>query len=158
MALVDWGTVISTGITGLVGLAGIGGTILATRLTAKSATKNLERNISAEDARGQRAEKRLIYANCLAALSREREAELAKDEQQLSMARTASWIAFQEIRLIGNPQVVLSTEAVLANINEDEKYRHDTEQLVREMRADLAGRLQSRGSYAEWRVDRFEPL
>lgn len=53
-------------ITGAVGVAGIGGTILAARMTSKSQTANLKPGIGAENERARRAEKRLIYARCLA--------------------------------------------------------------------------------------------
>jgi hypothetical protein len=69
MIVVDWGTVIPAGITAVVGLAGIGGTLLAARITGRS-----------EDNRAKVAEKRRIYANCLAALSVQYEANILKVE------------------------------------------------------------------------------
>jgi hypothetical protein len=55
-------------ITGVVGLAGIGGTLLSARMTGKSDAANLRMSVSAEDTRAKLAEKRRIYANCLAAI------------------------------------------------------------------------------------------
>lgn len=65
----DWATVVPTAIAGVVGLAGIGGTLLSARLTSKSDAENLRTSISAEDAGAKLAEKRRIYANCIAAIT-----------------------------------------------------------------------------------------
>jgi len=65
----DWGPVITAGITGIVGLAGIGGTLVSAKITRKSAAENLRTSIGAEDERARLAEKRRIYAQALASLT-----------------------------------------------------------------------------------------
>ena len=116
----DWAIV----VTGVVGLAGIGGTLLAARMTSKSDAANLRTSISAEDARANRAEKRRIYANYLAALSAgfgssvasstyKGPADQKHDEiaAQWRDARTTALSASAEVRLIGSAAVAsLATE------------------------------------------------
>jgi hypothetical protein len=53
----DWPAIVAAITTGVVGIAGIGGTLWSGK-----------RNINAENERARRAEKRLIYARCLAGL------------------------------------------------------------------------------------------
>jgi hypothetical protein len=67
--MVDLGVI----ITGAVGLAGIGGTILAARMTGTSQIAGLKLSISAENDRSRLAEKRTIYATCLASFEAMRE-------------------------------------------------------------------------------------
>jgi len=66
---VDWAIIVPTAITGAVGLAGIGGTLLSARMTGRSDAENLRTSISAEDERAKLAEKRRVYASCLASLT-----------------------------------------------------------------------------------------
>ena len=114
MSAVDWGTVIAAGITGLVGVAGIGGTLLSARMTSKSDAENLRTSIAAEDARAKVAEKRRIYANCLAALvaasnaARAAEAEAQVETLQKAMsAHQEAMNANSEVQLIGSIEVSL---------------------------------------------------
>jgi hypothetical protein len=97
---------------------------LLLRIASKSASMNLERSIRAEDKRVKRADKRLVYATCLAALSRYKELSVrsgrdlktldqqlglttSKVDSELRKARSAVWIAIQEVSLIGTPRVEL---------------------------------------------------
>jgi SepF-like predicted cell division protein (DUF552 family) len=70
----DWGVVVSGGITGAVGIAGIGGSILSAKVAGKLAAQNLQTSIGAENERTKLTEKRRIYARHLAACT-----ELAKE-------------------------------------------------------------------------------
>ena len=65
----DWTVVVSTAITGAVGIAGVAGTVVSARSASKSATKDLMLQINAENNRANLAEKRRVYAACMAALS-----------------------------------------------------------------------------------------
>jgi len=65
----DWSSVVSIAITGVVGIAGVTGTIVSARMAGKTATKNLQLGISAENDRAKKAEKRGIYTVCLTGLS-----------------------------------------------------------------------------------------
>jgi hypothetical protein len=65
----DWASVVSVAITGAVGIAGVAGTILAARITSKSATENLKLSISADNERARLALKRGVYADCLTAFA-----------------------------------------------------------------------------------------
>jgi hypothetical protein len=109
---VDWGTVVPAAITGVVGLAGIGGTLLSARMTGKSDAENLRMSISAEHTLAKLAEKRRIYANCLAALIQNVDVNIrlhaATDSQEhnsviqeRNQARVAARVAIQEVALIG---------------------------------------------------------
>src|SRR6266550_1760771 len=66
----DWASVVSVAITGVVGIAGVAGTIVAARIASKSATKDLNLSISGENDRSNKAEKRRIYASCLASFTK----------------------------------------------------------------------------------------
>ena len=118
----DWATVIAAGITGVVGLGGIGGTLLSARLTSKSDAANLRTSISAEDARANRAEKRRIYAACVAALTAHADVIVgASDELQrlirsnavqvddLNRTRLAAQNAVAEVDLIAPTEVAVLT-------------------------------------------------
>jgi hypothetical protein len=147
MAAMDWGTVVSAGITGVVGLAGIGGSIASARLAGKSAAANLQMNIRAEDARTRRTEKRLIYASYLAALTQYRNAAMAnltggrtgaEGDEERRKWDAAAWIAVQEIELVGPPNVVLAAHGVSVHIAASgEIYGRELAQLVQAMRDDL---------------------
>jgi hypothetical protein len=103
-----------------VGLAGIGGTLLAARMAAKSAAENLRSSISAEDARANRAEKRRIYAGCVAALTAYFDGTVAPNtgsllwadkravlDAELGRTRLAAQVAVSEMDLIGPPEVAI---------------------------------------------------
>jgi len=62
----DWASVVAAAIAGAVG---VGGTIAGARIASKSAIRDLQLSISAENDRANRAEKRRIYAGCIAAFS-----------------------------------------------------------------------------------------
>jgi hypothetical protein len=62
----DWASVVSIAITGLVGIAGVTGTIVSAKIASRSATKDLQLSIGAENDRQHKAEKRRVYAACLA--------------------------------------------------------------------------------------------
>lgn len=131
----DWGTIVPAAIVGAVGLAGIGGTLLSARMT-----------INAEDARTQRGEKRLIYANCLAALERcrqaVRQAQAHPDgdkEHEVFKARTVLWSALQEVTLVGRPPLVVQAHETVGQIEADgDTYATASFDLVQAMRDDLA--------------------
>ena len=114
--MVPWDVV----VTGAVGIAGIGGTILATRMTAKVQTANLLVSINAENNRVQVAEKRRIYAEFLASIDAEMvvvlnyrrlKAEGHSDEERASafdeLMRAGSDLtkASMELKLIASPAV-----------------------------------------------------
>jgi hypothetical protein len=144
---VDWATVIPTGITGVLGLAGIGGTLLSTRITGRSDAENLRTSISAEDYRVKVAEKRRIYANCLAQLT---DAALWLEvhggsygrEQAASAIKGATNAVF-EARLTASPEVSRSLDvafdALLAALNQGitTEVAHAIDVLSMAMRADL---------------------
>jgi hypothetical protein len=101
MSTMDWGSVISTAVTGVVGLAGIGGTFLSARMAGRS-----------QDLRERLAEKRRAYSGVLAAWATYADAEnrvhaagTAKRES-LSIERDhvlqSARVATYEVVLIGN--------------------------------------------------------
>jgi hypothetical protein len=120
---VDWAIV----ITGVVGLAGIGGTLLSAGMASKSASENLRISISAEDARAKLAEKRRIYASCLAALMAYAAAigdvtrgtelppeQLAGLQEASNRARVTASTATWEVFLIGHMEVTgLASHALM---------------------------------------------
>jgi len=123
----DWAIV----ITGIVGLAGIGGTLLAAKMAAKSAAENLRTSISAEDARAKVAEKRRIYASCLAALSAHATANAfpfttvppeagIRFQEEINRTRLTAANAVYEVQLISPSEVAgLANIALLALLNAD---------------------------------------
>ena len=140
----DWGTIIPTAVTGVVGLAGIGGSIASASLASKSASEDLKRNISAENARLKRADKRLIYASFLAAVTKLDDLSLNRKEdhrdlQEFLDTERAAWLAVQEIILIGPPRAShAASEAYnYARDNNWEGYRVSLAQAVAYMRTDL---------------------
>lgn len=142
MSIMDWGTLISTVVTGVVGIAGIGGSIVSARLASKSAAENLNRNIRAEDTRIKRADKRAVYVNCLAELSRLdnllKKQTLADDAQTFRDAETAAWVAVQEITIIGPSAVVDWANSAYALRNTRNDFDEAYEKLVDAMRDDLS--------------------
>ena len=58
----EWSTIAPAAITGVVGLAGIVGTIMSARQASRSASRDLQLSIKAEDKRASTAERRRIYA------------------------------------------------------------------------------------------------
>ena len=152
MSGVDWGTVIAAGITGLVGVVGIGGTLLSARMTSKSDAENLRTSISAEDARAKVAEKRRIYANCLAALvaasMASGAARAANDNpavefrmetlQRAMAAQQAAMNAVSEVQLIGSPEVsVLAMHCSMAATDTSSDWGSTYSRLLTTMRTDL---------------------
>jgi hypothetical protein len=144
---VDWGSVVSTVVTGVVGLAGIGGSIMSARLASKSATENLRRSITAEDIRAKRAEKRLVYAKCLAALAQYKEfydAPYSTDfmastgPAEMRDLRAAASIAIQEAELVGSPELAQTAyQAFLSIPARDRDWEGLHTRLVEAMRTDL---------------------
>jgi hypothetical protein len=161
---VDGATVVSTAIAGAVGLAGIGGTLLAARMTSKSDAENLRMSISAEDARAKLAEKRRIYANCLAALmdftnALERwghetklppEQRNAEGQDEVVRTRRAAYHTVSEVELIGPTEVArLASRVISALLGSDQNTRlveitDPLTVLVLEMRRDLGEDVPSR--------------
>jgi cation transporter-like permease len=113
MSVVNWGTIIPTVVTGVVGLAGISGSIVSARIASKTASKNLEKSIHAKAARIIRAEKRLLYANYLAALTRLREFVALSETSTIESlkgqieAQKAMWEAGEEVALIATEEIAL---------------------------------------------------
>jgi len=143
---VDWGTIIPVGITALVGLAGIGGTLLSVKMTARF-----------EDKRVKLADKRRIYANCLAALYVGYQA-IARDEKPIGpldpeertviiQDLTVALNAVFEVQLIGPLNVAkLAMESFTAmmKIKPDsgrEEWSKVHVRLASTMRADLGEEL-----------------
>jgi hypothetical protein len=115
----DW----STFVTGAVGVAGIAGTIIAARLTSKSQSADLVTYIESEADRGEIAEKRRIYAACLASLARMLRASVDKataesDAKSVASAELVSaekqiYLAISELQLMAPSVVVdLAVEVV----------------------------------------------
>jgi hypothetical protein len=126
----DWAIV----VTGAVGLAGIGGTLLSARMTSKSDAANLRASISAEDTRAKLAEKRRIYASCIAALdayanyaeyaTRADTLPLAQRAQLLgesARSRLAAFYASSEMDLIAPPEVAVWVHRMLWTVLRAEK-------------------------------------
>jgi hypothetical protein len=156
MSAVDWGTVIAAGITGLVGIAGIGGTLLSARMTGKSDAENLRTSITAEDGRARLAEKRRVYANCLARLTdgffaativktyegKHTEAEYKAAVLECNRARVVATNALHEVKLIGPPNLgSLATSAVRSLLRllegDNTEFSRVQAELTLAMRADL---------------------
>ena len=126
----DWAIVVPTAITGAVGLAGIAGTLLSAKMTSKADAKNLRASIRAEDARAKLADKRRIYAGCVAALTAYSDATVAANspkalivkqhvraelEYEVGRTRLAAQVAVSEVDLIAPPEVaVMAHRAALA--------------------------------------------
>jgi hypothetical protein len=123
----DWAIV----VTGVVGLAGIGGTLLSARMAARSAVENLRTSISAEDARAKVAEKRRIYASCLAALGAHATANAfplttvspeagIRFQEEIIRTRSTAMNAVFEVQLISPSEVAgLANITLLALLNAD---------------------------------------
>lgn len=121
-------------ITGAVGVAGIGGTVLAARMTNKSQTANLVLSIDAENERARIADKRRIYATCLATLENVLPTivtlrMLVADEQsdyetfkaavaEMKAADTAMSVAVSELRLISPAKVSSLAEELSQHLRE----------------------------------------
>jgi mannose-6-phosphate isomerase class I len=115
----DWASVTSTAITGAVGIAGVAGTILAAKIASKSATKDLQLSIHADNERANKTEKRRIYAACQAVFDEMTIAAVvvrhrdfkdnkeARDKAQMKsdQARDAMYQKVSEVRLIAPPDV-----------------------------------------------------
>jgi hypothetical protein len=108
----DWASIVPAAITGVVGLAGIVGSILSARLTSRSASRNLELSISAEDKRAYTAEKRRIYAAFNAAIENlwivvTSSEDFATDPGRFhyNQAVTLLWSAYFEVSLIASGDV-----------------------------------------------------
>jgi hypothetical protein len=147
---VDWAIL----VTGVVGIAGIGGTLLSAKMTSKSAAENLRTSIAAEDARAKLAEKRRIYANCMAALTAcasatdntERgtdlpPAQFAELLEELSRTRQAAMNATYEVQLIGPIEVARLTNRAIRALLDSAAQAGDIAEavakLTRAMRRDL---------------------
>lgn len=138
-------------ITGAVGVAGIGGTILVTRM-----------NIQAERQRTIGADKRLIYARCLAGLDDlavalenpklyknqpATDRERAAAEDGLGASRLAAMHALDALLLIASREVGQLARQTLDGLWGNgaygapglPKYDESREQLLGTMRADLGG-------------------
>jgi hypothetical protein len=151
----DWASVVSIAITGLVGIAGVAGTILAAGIASKSATKDLQLSISAENDRVNKAEKRRIYAGFQtsvesmlratvkdgeAAEPEKKEARAGRDKAEIQMA-----LAFNELELIAPYSVERSAWKVVTHFVDYvygqqawiDKFAYLQEQSIDAMRADL---------------------
>lgn len=149
LAVMLWGYV----ITGAVGIAG---TALGSWLTGRTQTNNLRLNIDAENKRAQTAEKRRIYASCVAGLDagytgvlteinyRSKPSTPAKiaaiQEREASFLKTLNTVA--ELELVASKEVVnlagkiLTMLGNLDEINPDD-FRSLRSDLHKAMRADL---------------------
>jgi len=131
----DWGPVITAGITGIVGLAGIGGTLVSAKITRKSAAENLRTSIGAEDERARLAEKRRIYAQALASLT----AVNVMGKEERSRITLAATSAVNEVVLIAPSHVwELAIEAENQARSGERGFRATFADLVIAMRDDLA--------------------
>jgi hypothetical protein len=102
----DWASVVSIAITGAVGISGVAGTILAARITSTSATKDLQLSITAENDRQHKAEKRRLYAVCLATIT---EYNLASIKYRRTHSRgVAGKLRDAMILALGNASLIAS--------------------------------------------------
>ncbi|MFZ0166064.1 MAG: hypothetical protein WAL12_20985 [Trebonia sp.] len=142
----DWAVVVAAGITGVVGLAGIGGTLLSARIAGRS-----------EDKRAKLAEKRRIYANCLAALANEIRARSLvarvddrpptkrrlENLDRAIAASVATATTVFEVHLVGSLDVAAlamechETLAQMTSESEPENWGTAFARLIAAMRADL---------------------
>jgi hypothetical protein len=98
VAMVPWEATLVAGIAG--GVIGVGGTYLGAWLTGRTQTANLKLSIDAENKRNRLAEKRRIYASCLASY------------EPMTRQAIVFWIANDEARSLGEPSP--STTELLA--------------------------------------------
>jgi hypothetical protein len=103
----NFSSVLPTAITGVVGLAGIAGSILSARLTSRSASRNLQLGISAEDKRAHTGEKRRIYTAFNSAIEglwiiATSSADFTTDPGRLyyNQAMSLLWSTYYEVSLI----------------------------------------------------------
>jgi hypothetical protein len=136
---IDWAAVAGAGATAIAAVGGIWGTARQARRAREAAardlkesliatTENLQLGIRAEDDRARRAEKRRIYASCLAAINaaipalvEDRAARSSNDRDQRSsalkraqLARTIMLNAAMELELIAPDSVLLHSRDVVA--------------------------------------------
>jgi uncharacterized membrane-anchored protein YjiN (DUF445 family) len=144
MSLMDWGAVISTVVTGVVGLAGIGGTIASARISSRSASEDLKQSITSEDARAKRAEKRVIYANYLGAITSfknetEKKPKIREIIDRAVEAEKAAWVSAQEVSLVGSSDIATEVLRIYGYVlrGDGDKFGEAFALLVESMRADL---------------------
>ena len=136
---IDWAAVAAAGATAIAAIGGIWGTARQARRAREAATKDLRENfiattenlrlsINAEDDRARRAEKRQIYAACLAAINatipalvEDRAARSSNGGDQRSsafkraqLARTTMLNAAMELELIAPDSVLLHSRDIVA--------------------------------------------
>jgi hypothetical protein len=136
---IDWAAVAAAGATAIAAIGGIWGTARQARRAREAATrdlkenliaanKNLQLSIEAEDDRARRAEKRQLYAGCLAAINaaipalvEDRAARSSNDKDQRSsafkraqLARTTVLNAAMELELVAPDSVLLHSRDVVA--------------------------------------------
>jgi hypothetical protein len=115
-----WATV----ITGIVGLAGIGGTLWQGKRARETASKdlreslnansrNLQLSINAEDGRHRRAEKREVYAACIAAFAEMNRAALVYAVPLVYPGKTVSESARGEYDTAFDKMVLQVSQALL---------------------------------------------
>jgi hypothetical protein len=156
----DWAVV----VTGAVGLAGIGGTLLSAKMTGKSDAENLRTSISAEDRRARLAEKRRIYAGCVAAVTAYSDATVAANtpkmllaeqraelEHEVGRTRLAAQVAVSEVDLIAPPEVAMMAHRAVQAVLHASEARNEANiavpivSLTMVMRRDLGANDDSAG-------------
>jgi hypothetical protein len=67
---------------------------------------------------------------------------------ELSAARTAAWIAVQEVALVGPPKLVLTAHEAEMHIENAEEFGQAQAQLVQAMRDDLQSHLSTHSTHS----------
>jgi hypothetical protein len=135
----DVPTIVLGIVTGVVGIAGVAGAIVSAKIASKSATKDLKLSIAAGNKRADMAEKRKIYASCLAALT---EMETASGLHRVYYAGSKSQRGDAQWRLIAaqNAMHIAASEAdLIAPPDVRECLRENTRALVRYNSATIRG-------------------
>ena len=165
----EWSSIAPTAITGIVGLAGIVGSIMAARLTSRSASRDLQLSINAEDKRASTSERRRIYAAFNAAIEglwivATSSEDFTSDpgRSHYNQAMTLLWSNYYEVSLVASERVsalalgvteIMTKMASDLRTNRDEYLRQNRgnyeppgfnkkrDRLITEMRDDLGGKI-----------------
>lgn len=108
----EWSAIAPAAITGVVGLAGIVGSIMSARQASRSASRDLQLSIKAEDKRASTAERRRIYAAFNAAIeslwivsTSSEDFKVDPGRLHYNQAMTLLWGNFYEVSLVASGRV-----------------------------------------------------
>ena len=141
----EWSAIAPAAITGVVGLAGIVGSIMSARQASRSASRDLQLSIKAEDKRASTAERRRICAAFNAAIEglwivSTSSEDFKVDPGRHNQAMTLLWGNFYEVSLVASGRV--------SSLASD----------VTEMRTELASKLlKNRDEYLRVNDGNYEP-